>query len=120
MNWIKLQNMSYNLIYKFGFDIRVVIETKIMSSYNATTDSYTYSTQGYPTKGLLTVLEKKDEKGFITKIENGAMLLPAKGLPDLIPQTDVNLITTDNSFRAVKIKPLQPGNVKLVYKVELV
>ncbi len=118
MNWTDKINQAKKMIDKYGASMRIMIST--LSTYSATSDSYTASTTGYPIKGIFTDLIKKDDNGFVTKIKNGAILFSADTLPRL--DDTVKMIITFGSkiYVSKQVDALQPGGQAILYKVRVV
>lgn len=122
MDWTDWQNTAYSMIYEYGVDIRIVITTNSDSStYNPANDSFSSpATAGYSTKGLFTALEDRDESGHVTKIENGAMLIPAKNLPAIDDEAKIDILVGTKMYSPSRINTIMPGGDAIIYKAVLI
>lgn len=120
MDWTSWQNKALKLINKYGADARIVSTTSTLASYSPATDTYASSaTLGYATKIVFTDWEQRDENGYITKIKNGALLIPAKDVGDLDNLVEVTITIGSETYQPKEVAPIQPGGIAIVFKVRI-
>lgn len=118
MDWTNHIDKVNEMISAKG--VAATIKVSTPSAHNATTDSYTQASASYSAKVLFTKLENRDEAGKVTVIEDGLVLVPAKGLPridDISGQ--VSLTISAKVYSPISIDALQPGGDPLMYKVRI-